>query len=357
MTPEMKNQEMENPVTLMAFDEEGAIKLGGELENENNWTIVHGFPSEMELGLNIRERDDEFIKELAHSMLAQGQRQECTGDVLAGGKVRVWAGQHRYLAIGLLNKWIDDHNKLYPDEQRTVRKLRVRAFYREMTDDEVLKVQIAENLHKNMKPEEEAEAISTVYNFYSSVVGEGSSFADFSRKTGFGPDKVRNSVRYEGVDERVKYLVENNALIFSIATNLARVPYEKQLPLAQKIIEFKYSRKAAESLIRSALGEGEEITLFGEEEWFRVVEENYRIAFRSNADKAARDAAGYFERLLRLLDVLDEPERVTLTRTIRDILASFIVSSADFQLRLGGKAPHLLQLLEDRARQMIVEDE
>lgn len=345
-----------NPITLMVERGVGRDILEKGPESNEGWIVVLEDPSDMVLGLNIRERDDDFVTELAKNILSQGQIQECTGDTLSDGRIRVWAGQHRFWAIERINGWIDEYNKGNPDKKMDRFKLRVRVRQREMTETEILQVQIAENLHKDMEPEEEAEAINSVFTFYLGVIGEDASVADFARRVGLGEAKVGNAIKYIGLEQNVKELVERDALLYSVATKISRVPVEKQFVVAMQVILHDLSRQSADALIRQTLGEEEVLSIFKEYQKVELERESYRLVFRRRADRAARDAAGYFKRVTRLLDLVDDPTRVTMTDTIRDILSSLIESAYRFQIEIEEEAPQLYDSINRRVLQMIAND-
>lgn len=317
------------------------------LEREIEWRVIKDYPENLDLGANIRERDQKLVEGLAKGIAAQGQLQECTGDTLPDGTYRVVAGQHRYWAVEHINYQIDKHNSQNPDNPFERERLRVRVADHELAPFRMLEIQIVENLHKDMKPEEEADAIDGLYSFYKEVFEEEEiSIADFARRIARGETKVRNAIKYMGVDEDVRELVERGKLLYSVATKVARLPEEKQFLAADKIIRYKLSREGVDTFIKSTLGEGHIPSLFSEMQ--ELEEINYRIAFRNAADRAAKDAAGYFIRILSLLDFMDEPERAEMTDTIRDILSEFIIASDEFKTELEKKAPHLLEILKER---------
>ncbi|MCH7730205.1 ParB N-terminal domain-containing protein [Patescibacteria group bacterium] len=321
--------------------------IRARLDKEFSWRVIEEYPESMDLGANIRERSEALVKELALSISNHDQMQECTGDVLSDGTYRVVAGQHRYWAVEYINEQIDEHNRKQPESSIGRRKLRVRVADREFTPYEMLDLQITENLHKDMRPEEEADAIDGLYLFYKEVFDEEEiSVADFARRIVKGETKVRNAIKFMGVDEKVRELVERDALLYSVATKITRLPKDKQLQVAAKIIKYNFSGKRVDTFIKNTLGEGQIPSLFTEMREFE--EANYRIAFRSTADRVAKDAAGYFKRLLVLLEVVDEIERVTMTDTIRDILSDFIFASDEFKTELEKEAPHLWKILKER---------
>lgn len=68
-------------------------------ETRNGFIVVEKYPEEMILGPNIRKRNDEFVEALAENILTNGQIQECSGEILNDGTVRVWG------AITAFGQW------------------------------------------------------------------------------------------------------------------------------------------------------------------------------------------------------------------------------------------------------------
>ena len=290
----------------------------------------------MVLGINIRETDHNFVTQLAESIRSQGQLQDCIGDTRPDGTVRVWAGQHRYRAVSLINE-----ENLSRGEPPVL--LRVRKYYKEFTPDQVLGVQLAENLQNHMTPGDEAGAIRSLWDLYQQVFeGEKISVAGFAKKIGRGEDKVRNALAFSGLNEGVQKMVENGVLLYSVAVNVARLPSEQQLRTAVRIVQYNLEHAEADRLIRGLLGEAWELPgLFSGQAAIALDTDNHRIAFKGAADKAAQSAAGYFVRILRLIEILDARERFDMTQTIKDILVSFILSSGRFERLLEEEAPIL----------------
>ena len=331
-----------------------SLDYGANLNNE--WDVIKENPDNMTLGLNIRERDEDFIQELTISIFTQGQIQECTGDTLLDGTIRVWAGQHRYWAVQLLNKSIREHNINNPHDLVEERKLRVRVYPKEFTNDEILEIQIAENLHKNMRPEEEeAVTIERIYCLYQQKFEEKTSTSAFARRIGLGEAKVGNALKFVSLNTKVKDLVSVDALLYSVATNIARLPKERQFPIAVYIITRNLTRNQADNVIRMEMESDMTLSIFNKELQRSLEKENLRLGLRTAADRAARDAAGYFRRVIYLLDILDDPTRFTITDTIRDILAQFIRASDVFQGELSNKSPKMHSKIIKRVKELITE--
>lgn len=327
------------------------------LESEYNWRVIKEYPDSLVLGPNMREISQAKVQELAKSIALLGQVQECSGDTLEDGRVRVIAGQHRYWAVKLLNELIEKHNSENPaenpeDEIKRV-KLRVRVADKQLTPYKMLDLQIAENLHEDLKPEDEAEKIAELFGFYQVVVGEKATVADFCRRVSRGETKVRNALKFVDLDKRVKKLVEEEAILYWIATRLSKIPEKRQFEVAMKIILYNLEGEQVETFIRSILGEEGTPSLFSEAERVRLSGINHRLAFRGAADRAAKDAAGYFKRVLRILDLVEAPERVSMTDTIRDILSQFVLSADEFRDEIEVKTPHLWQLLKARVDELL----
>lgn len=326
--------EFEHRQGLHQILESKAENLVGE------WEVTEEYPENMVLGPNLRSRDEEHVPRIAESILSQGQLQECVGDTLSDGRVRVWAGQHRFWAVELINN-------IAREEDFEPRKLRVRVYLEEFSSDKIFEVQLSENLHQDMRPEEEAEAIESLWNLYERLF-EKKSRAGLARRIGRGETKVRNALKFCELDTSVKELVSADALLYSIAVELARLPKEKQLAVGMKIVMYNFDRPKALKLVRSMTGEEKQHLLFPEVQG--VLEKlNHRIAFRTAADRAAKDASGYFKRIIRLINLMDDPRRAEVTEPIRNILSGFIESSDDFRQILKEVAPHLVDELEKYA--------
>ena len=325
-----------------------AAIIRARLETEFDWTVIEEYPNSMVLGPNMRERSDELVEELVKSIASVGQMQECNGDQLEDETIRVITGQHRFWAVEFINELLVSHNLQNPENPVGHMKLRVRVADKKLSPYEMLDLQIAENLHLDLKPEEEAEKIAELFSFYRKVVGEEATVADFSRRVSRGETKVRNALKFMELDEKVREMVEEEIIHYSVATKLARVPAEKQFNVATKIVLYNLSGERVDTLIKSTIGEEDIPSIFSEEIQAGLDTVNYRLALRGAADRAARDAAGYFKRVLYILDIVDEVEKVTMTDTIRDVLSEFIIASDEFKIELEKKAPHLWEILKER---------
>lgn len=245
------------------------------LESEYSWQVIEEDPDLLVLGPNMRGISQEKVEELVKSIALMGQVQECSGDTLEDGRIRVIAGQHRYWAVKLLNELIEKHNSENPvenpeDEIKRV-KLRVRIADRQLSPYKMLDLQIAENLHEDLKPEEEAERIAELFEFYQVVEGEKATVADFCRRVSRGETKVRNALKFVDLDKRVKKLVEEEAILYWIATRLSKIPEKTQFEVAMKIILYNLEGEQVETFIRSILGEEGTPSLFSEAERVNLV--------------------------------------------------------------------------------------
>lgn len=341
----MKKERQEDEVSFEQI--RGAI-LSREITQKNDgWQVIEEFPEKMLLGPNARERNDNFVRVLALNIISQGQIQECTGDI-KDGQVRVWAGHHRFWAVELANATIDELNKINPEKPIERYRLRVRVKGKEFSEGEKLQVQIAENLHKSMRPEEEAATIFGIFSSYLEAVGpQRGSIAEFSRRIGFGEAKVGNAVRFMWLDPRVRMLVGNDALLYSVATRLSRVPNEKQLALAVKIVTHRLNDRQIDSCIKQSLGETEgQGLLFSLEQQKQIETENNRIRFRREVNISAREASGYFKRVLAVVKLVAD-KRLEMTEPVKDILVGFMGESDEFRELLNIGSPDLLRKLEE----------
>ena len=330
-----------------------AVIIRQRLESEYIWRVIEEYPDNLVLGPNMREISQEKVEELAKSIALTGQVQECNGDTLSDGRIRVIAGQHRYWAVTLLNELIEKYNNDNPQNKLKRIRLRVRVADEELSAYKMLELQITENLHEDLRPEEEAEKIAELFSFYRTVVGDEASVADFCRRVSRGETKVRNALKFVDLDKRVKKLVEEEAILYWIATRLSKVPEKRQFEVAMKIILYHLEGEQVETFIRSILGEEDTPSLFSEAMRERLDGINHRLAFRTAADRAAKDASGYFRRVLRILDLVEAPERTSMTDTIRDILSQFVLSADEFRDDLEIKAPHLWAILKSRVGELL----
>lgn len=312
-------------------------------KGNNRWAVVDEFPENMTLGPNLRDINDEHVFRIAESIVELGQMQECVGDTLSDGRIRVWAGQHRFLAVLLINNTLRENGL-------EGLHLRVRVYPSEMTPHQVFSVQLAENLHNEMSPEEEAEAIETLWGYYRRLFPDDkASIAGMARLIGRGESKVRNALKFMELDSKVRELVERGGLMYSVAVELARLPQERQLEVAMKIVLYNLERGKAEKIIREVLGEGQMPSLFSQQEEEAMKGPNHRLAFRKAADRAARDADGYFKRVWALIRVLEDGDTLKVTNPVRDILAGFIQSGDNFRTLICDKAPELSRVLLGKA--------
>jgi ParB-like chromosome segregation protein Spo0J len=306
----------------------------------NGYMVVHVLPSESVLGTNIRPTKPDFVNELATSIRAQGQIQECTGDTLPDGRIRVWAGQHRFLAVEQIN--IENLLSGAPAVP-----LRVRAYYQELPPSEILAIQLAENLHNQITPDQEAQVINGLWGLYQTVFkGENISMADLARRIGRGEDKVRDALKFSCMDPDVQQLVSRGALTYSLAVEISRLPVSKQLLATVKIIQRNLDSHHAKLLVKSELGEVQEMPgFFSPNQNLQLAKEGHKLAFRRTADQAAQDATGYFERIIHLMDVLDARRSSDMSDTIKDILARLVKASRNFEQRIYEESPMLAEAI------------
>jgi hypothetical protein len=309
------------------------------------WSVVEVYPEETIAGTNIRETNWEHARSLARSIFEQGQLQECVGETMENGTIRVWAGQHRRLAVLMLNDWL-------AEKGFSRRFLRVRVSPGRMSNDEVFAIQIAENLQHPMTSAEKAEAIGDLARYYADLYGQGdASTARFARMIGRKPDEVYDALRFISLDPRVRQLVHNGLLLYTSGVIISRLPMEKHLRMAVRVTELNLDREGLESHVRKELGSDldPQLLITGKMAEDLDVQE-YRLTLRDVYARNANDAAAFFERILYLRRVLSDQCEVnlTMTRTVAITMASLITSAERFRTWLTENEPWLLEQI-DRA--------
>lgn len=312
----------------------------------NEWEVILVDPELTTAGPNIRETNWEHVKQLARSILQEGQLQECVGEVLADGAIRIWAGQHRRLAMIMLNRWRSTKSKLGIP-------IRVRVYGRAFTPDQIFAIQLAENLHNQMTPAEEAKAIGDLWQVYVGLYGEeDATVAELARRIGRGSDKVGDALRFCRLVPEIQTMVHDGVLVYSHAIELSRVPHEQQLPLAVKIITHHLDLVGIREWIRFYVGAGvhvDQAPLLSVQMVTELVEQGDVISFRKAAGEMGMAAALYFQRVLYLIRMLDDPTKVHMTRTVQGILCDLIDAADSFREMLSQYAPDAMRQLEDGA--------
>lgn len=180
------------------------------------WKVVLVDPRKTVAGPNIRPRNDRHIWDIAKSMNSIGQIEECVGEMFSG-KVRIWAGIHRRNSgILICRRW----NPKF--------LLRVQVSTRPLTPEQIIAIQLAENLHHQMSPAEEAEGIEKLYNLIAQLEGKAPSKVALARSIGRSVSKVRDALKFVSVRAEVRKMVSLGLLPYGVAVEIATLPAEKQ---------------------------------------------------------------------------------------------------------------------------------
>lgn len=321
-------QEIKTEETALLEQLHELITAPGKRSGSGRWKMIEEFPEDLDRGPNIRAKNPLHIVRLAISIVSQGQLENCVGDTLPSNRNRVWAGQHRYDAVQL----IDEVETASQGSKST--RLRVRTWTEEFTPAKALEVQIAENLQEPMRSEEKARVIQELFVYYQGVHGVNASRAQFAREIGRGEGEVRAAVRFMSLDQRVQTLVADDCFTYSFAVDhLGRLPKVDQFATANHIILNGLKGHKAIEYINSLISQASlsQFSLFGGQEAEGLAQQNFRLSLRTAADRSAQDAAGYFVRVLKLLKQTSPHDSNRVSDTIEDILAAFMASSDTFR--------------------------
>ncbi len=298
---------------------------------------------------NVRAFSPEHIRHLAQSMDRTGQRQSCTADIITIDgeiKIRILAGQHRAMAARGTNLLREQRN----DEPFL---LRVRVADRNLTPEEILNVQITENLQNPMTPAEEAVSLFLLWEEFQKVRGEEASIAKLAEATGRGYDKVRNALKFMTLDSEIREAVTQGHLLYSTAVAISSLPSNKQIEISRRIILHNLDKEKMWMLIRRTLSEQQDFgALFSDNGWEIKEREDYLFAFKKVSDLAAKNASGYFKRIIWQLGKLEKPERAELTDTIEETLADFIYEAIIFMKILKEHNLEMAEKIDVRVSEM-----
>lgn len=311
-----------------------------------HWELIQEYPENLARAPNIRATNKLHIVRLAISIATEGQLQNCVGDTLPNGQKRVCAGLHRHDSFLLINTIADAHN-----QARTCMHLRV--WTEEFTPEQALRVQIAENLHEPMRTDEKAKVIEDLWTYYKSVYGEKTGVAKFAREIGRGEGEVTHAIRFSKLDPIVQGLVADGCFTYSFAVDhLSRLAPEKQFPAANRIVAARLSPAKAVEFVNRTIDEerSNQIGLFSEEAMKAMKDQDYRISLRTAADRSAQDAAGYFVKILKLLNRVNKNDQDRVSDTIQGILAAFVCSSDEFRNRLTAADPEIAAQMAEQAQ-------
>ena len=298
------------------------------------------------LAENIRPFDDNFIDTLALSIHKHGQLQACIGDIVSNGNgtfVRLIAGQHRFKSIAKLNLEGEDI------------PVKISLANRELSPYEVIEIQITENLHNKMTPAQEAQVINGLWQRMKTLKdndGERLSVAEFARGVSRSPDVVRDAIKYvQGLSPVVQRLVDEKILPYTVSLLLTEAEnivkgrerdkeytfedvYREQLYLAQKFVTMSFTYDKARKYIEQLKKEnGFAGPLFGDE-WKKMEVDSHMIAIRDESDKKGREAAGWFVKIVRMVELLPDTNKVEFSDAIKNAMFELGMSQDQFEKKL-----------------------
>ena len=296
------------------------------------WNWIEVKPEDVILAPNIRSIERESILELAMSIEEVGQLQPCIGDTVEtedGKRVRIIAGQHRYYSI----KYLSENG--FSDG------IMVRCASRTLSPKEVLSIQMSENLQYKMSPEQEAKIIYSFWQESKKAYGDNISLIYLARKMGRSPQKIRDSIKYvEGLSPKIQEMVNKNVLNYSTALLLADKELNSRDSLDQIrdavfIISRNYSAKQAKLYLRRKKEEQRiEGPLFSGQQWEVMIGQNYKIALNNQAAREGKAAVGWFERIIKTVLLLDNPEKAEFSNAIKSAIKELEVSLDTFYANL-----------------------
>ncbi len=297
---------------------------------------------------NIRPIDPEVVEEIASSIPVNGQLQACIADTTPDG-VRLLAGRHRYEAIKLLNE-----RGYYVD-------ILVRLADRELSDEEILSIQMSENLHNKMTSAQEA---AIIYSFWNKMIDiynrENVTISMIATRMGRSPRKVSDAVKYvENLSPLVQEMVNSGKLAYSSALLLTGLTttndgWGEQTRIAVQIISRNLNSKDAKKYIQKLKQENEFTgPLFGEDIWENLKQNGHIISIKTQADREGRKAAGWFVRILGTISMLEEPDKVELSNGIINGISSLGMSLNEFIKKISIYNPKYQRIIEYHIQELI----
>jgi hypothetical protein len=313
-----------------------------EIEDPNRHTeTILVDPELTRAGKNIRKTDSEHIKALAESINEKGQLQDCIGIYEDDGTVRIWAGRHRRLAVIALNR-------ARKKKGWEPRPLHVKVYKKGLSKEEIFALQVAENLHKEMTPTEEAESIVSLCSFYRHELGNiEAKVTEVARKIGRNPDKVRRALKFSRLNYRVVKMVEAGIFTYTEGLDLSRISEgEAQLSVAEWAITRNVRKGDLTRLVDNKLqSDREAIPLWDKETEAKLLEDGNRFSLRRAFGKAAIEHSGYFEAIIKLMNLFPDRER-TFSDGVRDLMGKYILSALRFLEMVKQSDPELYKDLQ-----------
>lgn len=295
-------------------------------------------PLEMitEVADNIRPRDEEHVQSLANSISEIGQLQACLGDLSLDEGVRLIAGNHRKMAVEELNK------------RGEPTYLTVRVANRRLSPEEVLSVQMSENLHKEMKPSEDAVVIHYLWEKARSVYGDDISFEYIARCLGRTAEKVSKAVKFiKDVSPSVQLLVDYGQLPYSVALELRNLPrksegtyWDEQLTMAVFLMSRRYTATQSKKYIQTRINEQSDYegTIFDQKE-MDATKETLEESLKFLADAEGMDSVRWFTNIQMKLNSLPEGVRANFTRDVERAFRNMHLSFEEMIRSADGRVP------------------
>lgn len=296
---------------------------------------------------NIRPIDEEVVEEIASSIPVTGQLQACIADTSEYG-IRLLAGRHRYEAIRLLNDSGYDVDIL------------IKVANRELSAEEILSIQMSENLHNKMTSAQEATIIHSFWNKMIEVYGrENITLTMIAAKMGRSPRKISDAVKYvENISPLVQEMVDSGKLSYSSALLLAGLNtsedgWGEQSRAAVQIVSRNLNSKEAKKYVDSLKQESNfSGPLFDKEIWDSIKKNGHIISIKTDADRAGRNAAGWFVRMLGVIDIIDDPEKVEISKGIIKAVSELGMSLDEFIESVSKYNPKNKAMIESQLRKL-----
>lgn len=300
------------------------------------WKLFEVKTEDLLLAENIRPIDPFAVEDLANSISEIGQLQPCIGDVVeteSGNLVRVIAGQHRYYAVKQLIEAGEDVLLL------------IRVTNRQLSEEQVLSIQMAENLQNKMKAEEDAKIIHSYWLRCRQLYGdENVSIAFLSRKLGRSSQKISEAIKFvEGLSPKIQELVQKGVLHYSTAVLLAKMDkasknksdYDsEQVRTAVFLISQGYNKEEAKRYLNKKSKEVYNEPLFSGDVWKELKKNGYRMAIKDQSSKEGRTASGWFVRMIKTVSLLDDPTKAEFSEAIEKAVGELDISMDDFKNNL-----------------------
>ena len=283
-----------------------------------HWSYEKLYPDQIILHDNIRPFDFEFIETLAVSLHEQGQIQACIGDVVLSDdvqRVRIFAGQHRWAAMRMLF------------EYNEYKQVTVRVADRTLSAREIMELQMSENLQNKMTPAQDAVVIADLWKTFF-CLDNNHSRRELAAKIGRSYETVCKAIRYVGeINPKVQRMVDEGVMSYSVALTLLSVPptkegyiFDKQLQYAIYFVAHEFSVQKAKKYLNDLDEKARDNngTLFDPDFWCDLDEKIRKVTMRDKIDRMGGEALGWFARITRLVELLEDPYRIELSEGLQE---------------------------------------